>query len=104
MNAYYNDFVATNAAPAVRTKSAPRRRTSLSALIERLLCMIDALLALLSSTKARRVALVASTTACFFVMLGVIGGIEHGLIGWGWGFAIAMVIAIIEGVCIKKCK
>ena len=66
--------------------------------------LIDSLLALLTSAKARNVALVASTTVCFFVLLGVIGGIERGLITWGWGVAAAIVIAVIEGVCIKKCK
>lgn len=101
MNAYYNEFSDNRTLPAVASR---RRRSSLSALIERLLCMIDALLDILTSAKARRVALVASTTVCFFVTLGVIGGIERGLIGWGWGFAIAIVLAVIEGVCIKRCK
>ena len=101
MNAYYNEFSDNRTLPAVASR---RRRSSLSALIERLLCMIDALLDVLSSAKARRLALAASTTVCFFVTLGVIGGIERGLIGWGWGIVIAVVIAVIEGICIKKCK
>ncbi len=101
MNAYYNEFSDNRTLPAVASR---RRRSSLSALIERLLCMIDALLDILTSAKARRAALVASTTVCFFVMLGIIGGIEHGLIGWGWGFAITTILAVIEGVCIKRCK
>lgn len=100
MNAYYNDFSNKSTMPVVPAS----RRRSLAALIERLLCMIDSLLALLTSAKARNVALVASTTVCFFVLLGVIGGIERGLITWGWGVAAAIVIAVIEGVCIKKCK
>ena len=101
MNAYYNEFSDNRTLPAVASR---RRRSSLSALIERLLCMIDALLDILSSAKARRLALAASTTVCFFVTLGVIGGIERGLIGWGWGFTAAIILAVIEGVCIKRCK
>jgi len=101
MNAYYNEFSDNRTLPTVASR---RRRSSLSALIERLLCMIDALLDVLSSAKARRLALAASTTVCFFVTLGVIGGIERGLISWGWGFTAAIILAVIEGVCIKRCK
>ena len=100
MNAYYNDFQNT------KTVSAPEsaRRGALSSLIERLLCMIDALLAFITSAKVLNVVRVAVTVVCFFTLLGVIGGIERGLISWGWGVAAAIVIAVIEGVCIKKCK
>ncbi len=101
MNAYYNDFSGKSNMPVV---PARRRRTSLGALIERLLCMIDSLLALLTSAKALNVVRVAVTTVCFFALLGVIGGIERELISWGWGVVIAIVLAVIEGVCIKKCK
>lgn len=101
MNAYYNDFQNT------KTISAPEsaaRRGALSSLVERLLCMIDALLAFITSAKVLNVVRVAVTVVCFFTLLGVIGGIERGLIGWGWGIVIAVVIAVIEGICIKKCK
>ena len=100
MNAYYNDFQNT------KTVSAPEsaHRGALSSLIERLLCMIDALLAIITSNKVLNVVRVAVTTVCFFTLLGVIGGIERGLISWGWGIVIAVVIAVIEGICIKKCK
>ena len=99
MNAYYNDFQNT------KTVSAPEsatRRGALTSIIERLLCMIDALLAIITSNKVLNVVRVAVTTVCFFTLLGVIGGIERGLISWGWGIVIAIIIAIIEGICIKK--
>ena len=101
MNAYYNDFQNTKTISA--PESAPRRG-ALTSIIERLLCMIDALLAIITSNKVLNVVRVAVTVVCFFTLLGVIGGIERGLIGWGWGIVIAVVIAVIEGVCIKKCK
>ena len=101
MNAYYNDFQNTKTVSV--PESAPRRGV-LSSLIERLLCMIDALLAIITSNKVLNVVRVAVTTVCFFTLLGVIGGIERGLIGWGWGIVIAVVIAVIESICIKKCK
>ena len=101
MNAYYNDFQNTKTISV--PESAPRRG-ALSSLIERLLCMIDALLAIITSNKVLNVIRVAVTTVCFFTLLGVIGGIERGLISWGWGIVIAVVIAVIEGICIKKCK
>ena len=101
MNAYYNDFQNTKTISV--PESAPRRG-ALSSLIERLLCMIDALLAIITSNKVLNVVRVAVTTVCFFTLLGVIGGIERGLISWGWGIVITVVIAVIEGICIKKCK
>lgn len=99
MNAYYNDFSTTRSTPV----SGAKRRSG-GGLVERLLCMIDALLDLLTSRKVLNALRAAVTTVCFFTLLGVIGGIERGLIGWGWGFAAAIVIAVIEGVCIKRCK
>lgn len=103
MNAAYNDFTNTSYTlpRAGMRRSRRARRTSI---IDRLLSMIDALLDVLSTSRALRVVRTVATTVCFLAILGVIGGIEREVIGWGAGVVIALIIAAIESLCLYKCR
>ena len=102
MNAYYNDFSSRTVASA-----APRRRrerVSASALIDRLLTFMDALLAAMSRARVAVIIRVVVTTLCFFGFIGVVGGLEAGNLSWPAGFAIVAVLAVVEGICLRKIK
>lgn len=43
-----------------------------------------------------------SLTLCIFAFFGIVGGIEAGLISFGFGVVLALVIAGIEILCLKQ--
>lgn len=108
MNAYYNDYSKKNTtylpAEGVRRGTLGRTGAAIGRLIERLLCLIDALLGVLSSAKVLRVIRTSVSVICIFAVIGLVGGIERGLLGWGAGVLWALVIAAVEAVCIGKCR
>ena len=43
-----------------------------------------------------------SLVGCIFAFFGIVGGIEAGLISFGLGIPLALVIACIEILCLKQ--
>ncbi len=103
MNAYYNNFENT-ANTYIPSRTGRRSRRSLAQIIDRLLTFIDALLDSFSSSRTLRVVRVSVSVLCIFSVFGIIGGIEAGLIGWGVGAVITLLIAALEALCIAKCR
>ena len=105
MNAYMNGFNKIESAYSPR-KAARRRRSvrRVAEIADRLLTLIDLIIDALSSARVARAVKIGVTSACFFAVIGVIGGIESGAIGWVGGFIWACVIAAVEFSCLKKLK
>ena len=105
MNAYMNSYNKTGSAYSPR-RAARRRRfvRRVAEIADRLLTIIDVIIDVLSSARVACVTRVAVTTLCFFAVIGVIGGIEAGSIGWFGGFTWTIVIAAIEFSCLKKIR
>lgn len=74
----------------------------ISDFIERLLRLIDAMVGALSSSPFAIYFRVAVCVSCFLVIIGVVGGIESGLITWSQGIIAAVVAAALEALCIIK--
>ena len=105
MNAYMNSYNKIESAYSPR-RSARRRRfvRRVAEVADRLLTLIDVIVDAVSSARVARAVRVGVTTVCFFAVVGVIGGIESGAIGWVGGFVWAAVIAAVEFSCLKKLK
>ncbi len=79
-------------------------RAGIEAFIEKLLCILDVIIDVISSSKAIAVVRASVSVVCLFAVIGVIGGIESGTISWGTGIIIAFIAAAAETVCIRKFK
>ncbi|MGI6166915.1 MAG: hypothetical protein ACOYIA_02095 [Eubacteriales bacterium] len=84
--------------------SLPVPRGGVSAVLERLLYLLDRLIDLLSSSGVLRTIRVIVSVACFFAVLGIIGGIERGALDWRVGVAATLVTAALEALCLRKCR
>lgn len=102
------------AQPVERTASAGTRVSPLSgapaihsrieALIERILCLLDMIIDALSSSKALTVVRTSVSVVCLLTIIGIIGGIESGAVSWSTGIIVSLIAAVIETVCIRKCR
>lgn len=105
MNAYMNSYNKIESAYSPR-RSARRRRfvRRVAEVADRLLTFIDVIIDALSSERVARAVKVGVTTVCFFAVIGVVGGIESGTIGWVGGFIWSSLIAGVEFTCLKGLK
>ena len=92
---YYNKSTTTNANIDVRTSENP-------SILSLLLSLPVALWQFLCALGIRRVVKGASLTFCVFAFLGIIGGIEAGLITFGFGAVLTVLLIVIEIICLRK--
>ncbi|HOA84904.1 MAG: hypothetical protein GX057_07335 [Clostridiales bacterium] len=82
----------------------PVPRGGVAAVVERLLSLLDRLIDALSSSGVLRAVRVIVSVVCFFAVLGIIGGIEHGALDWKVGVAATLATATLEALCLRKCR
>ncbi len=79
-------------------------RGGIAAFVDKLLGLLDRLIDALMSTGALRAIRVTVSVACFFFVLGIIGGIERGALDWRVGALATLAAAAVEVLCIRKCR
>ena len=92
---YYNNSTTTNANVNVRAERS-------ESLVSVLLSLPFALWQVLCALGTKRVIKGVSLTFCIFAFFGVIGGIEAGLITFGFGAVLTVLLIVIEILCLKK--
>lgn len=93
MNASYNrtyEEISANAEQGARAGSF-----SLIALIA---AILTAIISIVRSKVFRAIAV----TGCFFIALGVVGGVETGTLTFGAALLILIPVALIEWLCLRK--
>ena len=95
---YYNRTATTNASVTSRT-AAPT-----GSLLELLLSLPVALWQFLCALGTRRVVKGISLTGCIFAFFGIVGGIEAGLLSFGFGALLTVPLVIIEVACLLPHK
>lgn len=92
---YYNRSATTNANAGVREGKG-------ESLLSVLLSLPVALWQFLCALGAKRVFKGTSLTFCIFAFFGVVGGIEAGIVSFGFGAVITVLLVIIEILCLKQ--
>ena len=91
----YNRITATNTNVGSRTANE-------ESLVSVLLSIPAALWQFICALGLGKVVKGVSLTGCIFAFFGIVGGIEAGLIGYGLGAVITLVLACIEIMCLKQ--
>ena len=92
---YYNRSATTNANAGVREGKG-------ESLLSVLLSLPVALWQFLCALGAKRVFKGTSLTFCIFAFFGVVGGIVAGIVSFGFGAVITVLLVIIEILCLKQ--
>ncbi len=100
MNGYYsNEHIYR-----VSTKVAPSHRPAASRLdrfLDAVYAILAALICVLKDRTVRRVLRYALVAVCAVCFIGLIGGIEQGLLSVGGGIFAGLVLIFIEILCLK---
>ncbi len=91
----YNRIATTNTNVGARTNEN-------ESLLSVLLSLPAALWQFICALGLGKVVKGVSLTGCVFAFFGIIGGIEAGLLSFGMGAVIAVLIAGIEILCLKQ--
>ena len=92
---YYHNTQVTN----VNVESRAAREESLLSV---LLSIPAALWQFICALGLGKVVKGVSLTGCIFAFFGIVGGIEAGLISFGFGAVITLLLACIEILCLKQ--
>ncbi len=92
---YYNRTATTNANVGARTSEG-------ESLLSVLLSLPVALWQFLCALGLGKVVKGVSLTGCIFAFFGIVGGIEAGMLSFGMGAVLAVLIACIEILCLKQ--
>ncbi|MBR2445533.1 MAG: hypothetical protein IKB28_02580 [Clostridia bacterium] len=92
---YYNRSATTNANVGVREGKG-------ESLLSVLFSLPVALWQFLCALGAKRVFKGTSLTFCIFAFFGVVGGIEAGVVSFGFGAVVTVLLVIIEILCLKQ--
>ena len=92
---YYNRSATTNANVSVREGKG-------ESLLSVLLSLPVALWQFLCALGAKRVFKGTSLTFCIFAFFGIVGGIEAGIVTFGFGAIVTVLLVIIEILCLKQ--
>lgn len=92
---YYNRTATTNANVGVREGKG-------ESLLSVLLSLPVALWQFLCALGAKRVFKGTSLTFCIFAFFGIVGGIEAGIVSFGFGAIVTVLLVIIEILCLKQ--
>ncbi|MBQ7380035.1 MAG: hypothetical protein IJW70_10220 [Clostridia bacterium] len=92
---YYNNSTMTHTNTDVRTDRS-------ESLLSVLLSLPVALWQFLCALGTKRVIKGVSLTFCIFAFFGIVGGIEAGLITFGFGAVLTVLLIAIEILCLKK--
>ena len=92
---YYNRSATTNANVGVREGKG-------ESLLSVLLSLPVALWQFLCALGAKRVFKGTSLTFCIFAFFGIVGGIEVGIVSFGFGAVVTVLLVIIEILCLKQ--
>lgn len=92
---YYNKPATTNANVGVREGSG-------ESLLSVLLSLPIVLWQFLCALGAKRVFKGISLTFCIFAFFGIVGGIEAGLVSFGFGAIVTVLLVVIEIICLKQ--
>lgn len=91
----YNRTTVTNANVNVREGQS-------ESLLSVLLSLPAALWQFLCTLGVKKVFKGTSLTLCIFAFFGIVGGIEAGLITFGLGAVLTVLLVVIEILCLKK--
>jgi hypothetical protein len=91
----YNRIATTNTNVGSRTQES-------ESLLSVLLSLPAALWQFICALGLGKVVKGVSLTGCIFAFFGIIGGIEAGLLSFGMGTVLALLIAGIEILCLKQ--
>lgn len=96
MNGYYTGREHTN---VTRRESA--RATFADRVFDVLFAAIALIVGLLRNKTMRAVVRYSVVAACFFCFIGLIGGIEQGLLSMGMGIVLGLLLIFVEILCLK---
>ena len=96
MNGYYTGRENTN---VTRRESA--RGTFADRVFDALFAFIALIVGLLRNKTIRTVVRYSVVAACFFCFIGLIGGIEQGLLSIGTGVVLGLLLIFVEILCLK---
>ena len=91
----YNRIATTNTNVGARTNEN-------ESLLSVLLSLPVALWQFLCAVGLGKVVKGVSLTGCIFAFFGIVGGIEAGMLSFGMGAVLAVLIACIEILCLKQ--
>ena len=105
-NVSVRNLAPTREVPGARgeTTLPALNRGGISVLVDKLLCLLDRIIAALTSTGTLRAIRVIVSLVCFFAVVGVIGGIERGALDWRVGALATLAAAAVEVLYIRKCR
>ena len=92
---YYNKTATANTDVSTRTNQK-------ESLLSVLLSLPAALWQFLCALGLGKVVKGVSLTGCIFAFFGIVGGIEAGLLSFGMGAVLAVLITVIEILCLKQ--
>ena len=95
MNKYYN----INESRKSNCSYIGRCESEQDSVVDSIIAMVCAIVALIRSDAFISVSRVVSTVACFVGFVGIIGGIEAGMLTVGHGIILAMFLVAIEVAC-----
>ena len=104
MNAYYNkneDFSSNKRIIEAYFGESVKRVGATERCLERLLCMLAALLRALTSTTARRITKATAVAITLVAFIGVIGAMETGAMSLGLGILVGAILLGIEYLCLR---
>ena len=97
MNGYYTRENEMQMKADMLTRASSRA----DRLLDVLFAMIAALAGALRDKTVRTVIRYGIVAVCFFCFLGLIGGIEQGLVSIGGGIVLGLLLVFVEILCLK---
>lgn len=97
MNGYYTREHEMQMKADMLTRASSRADRVLDVLF----AMIAALAGVLRDKTVRTVLRYGIVAVCFFCFLGLIGGIEQGLVSIGGGIVLGLLLVFVEILCLK---
>ena len=88
--------------PTRTLRASDRARAVAKQNFSRLARLFALLAALFSGISFRRAVRIITVTVCFFAFLGVIGGVEAGVLSLGIGILICAFLLFLEILCLRS--
>ena len=96
MNGYY-----TGREQTTMTRREAARGTFADRIFDVLFAFVALIVGLLRNKTLRTVVRYSVVALCFFCFIGLIGGIEQGLVSVGMGVVLGMLLIFLEILCLK---
>ncbi len=98
MNGYYTREQECH----IRKESAAARAGARAdRILDALFALVALIIGALRDRKVRTVIRYSAVTICFFCFVGLIGGMEQGLVSIGGGIALGLLLIFVEIFCLR---